>query len=105
MCYFVTPTFPAGLISFSAIAPAAALLTFFLLRLSPGMNQPEQVALVVLFSGGTVLYAACIHILPSVLAVSPQDLQVGVVLHVLRYIAGENCSVCGGSTVLYAACV
>lgn len=53
---------------FSATAPTAALLTYALLGAVPLLTSPTAVSLVVLFSGGTFLYAATMHILPEVLA-------------------------------------
>lgn len=49
---------------FAAASPLAALLTAGLLSAIPGVT--DNIPLVVLFSGGTVLYAATSHILPSV---------------------------------------
>jgi len=52
---------------FSATAPAAALATYALLGALPLFTSPAAVALAMLFSGGTFLYAATMHILPEVL--------------------------------------
>ncbi|PNH03374.1 Zinc transporter ZIP9 [Tetrabaena socialis] len=65
-----------GLLSFSASAPAAALSTYYLAHLllgasaggSGGASAGQQlVAMAVLFSGGTFLAAATLHILPTAL--------------------------------------
>lgn len=53
----------AGLLLFAAASPLAALLTYGLLSAVPGIT--DNIPLVVLFSGGTVLYAATMHILPG----------------------------------------
>lgn len=49
---------------FSCVAPVAALLTYFLLSLSGSLNT-TWVALLLVFSGGTFLYVATVHILPE----------------------------------------
>lgn len=54
-----------GVLLFAAASPLAALLTYGLLSTVPGVAR--NVPLVVLFSGGTVLYAAAMHILPGAL--------------------------------------
>jgi zinc transporter ZupT len=54
-----------GVLLFAAASPLAALLTYGLLSAVPGVTR--NVPLVVLFSGGTVLYAAAMHILPEAL--------------------------------------
>eukprot|EP00877_Chromochloris_zofingiensis_P005743 jgi/Chrzof1/1516/Cz10g10210.t1 len=56
-----------GLLVFAATSPIMALLTYLTLSHAPGMTSDGSVALCVLFSGGTVLYAACIHILPALM--------------------------------------
>ncbi|WIA16388.1 hypothetical protein OEZ86_007876 [Tetradesmus obliquus] len=52
---------------FSLASPAAALLTYAALSALPGLSGGSSIALAVLFSGGTVLYAATMHILPDAL--------------------------------------
>lgn len=52
---------------FSSAAPAATLATLALFRSVPSFTSASSVALCVLFSGGTFLYAATLHILPEVL--------------------------------------
>lgn len=52
-----------GVLLFAAASPLAAVLTYGLLSTMPGIT--DNIPLVVLFSGGTVLYAATMHILPS----------------------------------------
>lgn len=54
------------MLAFSAASPAAALLSWLALAHLPGQGG-AAVPLAVLFSGGTVLYAATAHILPSAL--------------------------------------
>jgi hypothetical protein len=56
----------AGLLLFAAASPLAAVATYGLLSRTPLVAH--HIPLVVLFSGGTVLYAATAHILPSALA-------------------------------------
>lgn len=48
---------------FAAASPIAAVATFALLAAAPALSSPAGIALCVLFSGGTFLYASCIHIL------------------------------------------
>eukprot|EP00878_Enallax_costatus_P030046 GHUV01032656.1.p2 GENE.GHUV01032656.1~~GHUV01032656.1.p2 ORF type:complete len:143 (-),score=35.51 GHUV01032656.1:239-667(-) len=57
----------AGILVFAAASPVAALLTYFTLSALPLMSTGSNIPLAVLFSGGTVLYAATMHILPSAL--------------------------------------
>lgn len=57
----------AGILLFAAASPVAAVLTYGLLSALPFMSQGGNIPLAVLFSGGTVLYAATMHILPSAL--------------------------------------
>lgn len=52
-----------GVLMFAAASPLAAVLTYGLLSAIPGIT--DNIPLVVLFSGGTVLYAATMHILPG----------------------------------------
>eukprot|EP00798_Chlamydomonas_sp_ICE-L_P015372 gene15372-21456_t len=59
-----------GLIVFSAMTPLVAMLTYLLLSMLPGMNKQSHVALVLLFSGGAVLFVACVHILPTAMGQS-----------------------------------
>jgi zinc transporter 9 len=56
------------LIIFSATAPVSAVTTYMLLGAVPLFTTPTAVALILLVSGGTFLYAATMHILPEVLA-------------------------------------
>lgn len=55
------------LLAFAAAAPAATLATYGLLGSLAVLQHPAAVALCVIFSGGTFLYAATMHILPEVL--------------------------------------
>jgi zinc transporter 9 len=54
------------LLVFSATAPVATIMTFGLLNILPFMSGEKSVALAILFSGGTFLYASTMHILPEV---------------------------------------
>ena len=54
-----------GLMAFAAAAPVAAIITAVLLGLVPFLSHPSGAALCVIFSGGTFLYAACVHVLPE----------------------------------------
>lgn len=54
------------LLVFSAMAPASTVVTLFLLQWIPWFAGQQAVSLAVLFSGGTFLYAATMHILPEV---------------------------------------
>lgn len=55
------------LLLFAAAAPAATLATYALLGSLAVLQSHAAVALCVIFSGGTFLYAATMHILPEVL--------------------------------------
>ena len=55
------------LLVFAAAAPAATLATYGLLGSLAVLQSHAAVALCVIFSGGTFLYAATMHILPEVL--------------------------------------
>ena len=57
------------LLAFSLTAPASTLLTLLVLSALPAFASPTAVSLALLFSGGTFLYAATMHILPEVLGV------------------------------------
>ena len=58
------------LITFAATMPVTTLLTYWLLAAVPGAQQEGGgvVPLCLLFSGGTVLYAATMHILPELMS-------------------------------------
>lgn len=56
-----------ALLAFSAASPVVALLTYALIGAIPALSSGAATALCVLFSGGTFLYAACVHILPEIL--------------------------------------
>lgn len=62
------PKVRRALIIFAASAPLMALATYWLLVLIPGLSSPVAVALWLSASGGTFLYASCIHVLPHVAA-------------------------------------
>lgn len=55
-----------ALLAFSLASPFSALLTYALIGAIPALSSASSTALCVLFSGGTFLYAACMHILPEV---------------------------------------
>ena len=51
---------------FSAASPVVAVAAFLALRGAVGVSGSSAgVVLSVLFSGGTFLYAACVHLLPA----------------------------------------
>ena len=57
------------LLVFSLAAPSAAIATFLLLLSSAGTGGPDTIAatgLAMLFSAGTFLYVATVHVLPEV---------------------------------------
>lgn len=55
------------LLAFTSASPIACLLTFWYLSLTgQAKNLKETVAILLLFSAGTFLYVATIHILPEV---------------------------------------
>jgi hypothetical protein len=56
-----------GLLTFSSASPLLAILTFLLLGRIISLSDERNVALCVLFSGGTVLHAGMVHVLPPVL--------------------------------------
>ena len=60
-----------ALLVFAAASPAAAGATFGALATAPALSSPAGIALCVLFSGGTFLYASCIHILARAAALRP----------------------------------
>jgi zinc transporter ZupT len=57
-----------ALLLFCGMSPLAAILTYGIFSQLPGVTTTMNIALCVLFSGGTFLYAACIHIFPSIVA-------------------------------------
>lgn len=56
-----------ALLAFASASPIVALLTYGLIGAIPALSSGAATALCVLFSGGTFLYAACMHILPEVI--------------------------------------
>lgn len=60
-----------ALVAFAAASPVAAVVTAVLLGLSPFLSHPAGAALCVIFSGGTFLYAACVHVLPEAREAGP----------------------------------
>jgi zinc transporter 9 len=58
------------------MSPLAAIATAALLRAVPALSSEPSIALAVLFSGGTFMFAACIHVLPSVGDVAGAQLAV-----------------------------
>lgn len=70
-CEWPWPKAQRTLIIFSATAPASSLVTYTLLRALPMFTTPLAVALAILFSGGTIMFAAAMHILPELVADSP----------------------------------
>ena len=71
-----------ALLAFSSASPLTALVTYGLIAAIPRLSSPAATALCVLFSGGTFLYAACMHILPEVVGhdASLSTVQVAAVL-------------------------
>jgi hypothetical protein len=59
-----------GLGLFAAAAPAVAMLGYFVVGSVPVFASPVGVALCLVLSGGTFIYAACLHILPEALSVA-----------------------------------
>lgn len=51
---------------FASSSPVVALFTYTALAQLDYFKSPYFVALAVLFSAGTFLYAACVHMMPSV---------------------------------------
>ena len=55
------------LLLFSASSPVVAIVAYLAMRWTvSAAGSPVGVALCVLFSAGTFLYAACVHLLPDV---------------------------------------
>ncbi|XP_020777157.1 zinc transporter ZIP9 [Boleophthalmus pectinirostris] len=56
------------LLAFSAAAPIVAIATYFILHASGGssVNQNSTTGIGMLFSGGTFLYVATVHVLPEI---------------------------------------
>jgi hypothetical protein len=50
---------------YATASPLSALLVFLAISGLPMLNHPMSVPLCLLLSGGTFLYAACIHVLPE----------------------------------------
>ena len=50
---------------FAASSPIVAIFTYVVLAQTPMFQSGAFVALAVLFSAGTFLYAACVHMLPK----------------------------------------
>ncbi len=71
-----------ALFAFSSASPFSALLTYGLIGAVPALSSASSTALCVLFSGGTFLYAACMHILPEIVGhdASLNMVQLGAVL-------------------------
>ena len=71
-----------ALLIFSSASPTTAFVTYGLIAAIPALSSPSATALCVLFSGGTFLYAACMHILPEVVGhdASLSTAQVAAVL-------------------------
>lgn len=80
------------LITFAATMPVTTLLTYWLLAAVPGAQQEggSVVPLCLLFSGGTVLYAATMHILPELMsaATSAAGAQHLTVMQMVLFAAG-----------------
>lgn len=55
-----------AMFQFALCSPAAAAVMYVLLRQIPHLTTPANIALCMIFSGGTFMYAACVHILPTV---------------------------------------
>ncbi|GAX77128.1 hypothetical protein CEUSTIGMA_g4574.t1 [Chlamydomonas eustigma] len=56
-----------GLLTFCLASPLLAILTFLFLGHIISLSDARNVALCILFSGGTVLHAGMVHVLPPVL--------------------------------------
>eukprot|EP00884_Botryococcus_braunii_P023110 jgi/Botrbrau1/9483/Bobra.0252s0101.1 len=52
---------------FSIASPVFTVITYVLLSIIPALASQTAISLCVLFSGGTFLYAACMHILPEIM--------------------------------------
>lgn len=67
------------LLAFSAAAPIVAIITYFILHASgsSSVNQNSTTGVGMLFSGGTFLYVATVHVLPEISSRSSEtdDLQ------------------------------
>eukprot|EP00045_Choanoeca_perplexa_P003830 m.33728 g.33728 ORF g.33728 m.33728 type:complete len:317 (+) comp12254_c0_seq1:126-1076(+) len=68
------------LLLFSLAAPVGAILTFYCMGMGMVSYQMSTVALVMLFSGGTFLFVATMHILPEVLHQEPLTWEQAAVL-------------------------
>jgi len=55
-----------GILAFALASPITAILTYAVLRHIPMLCTQLAIALCIIFSGGTFLYAACMHILPEI---------------------------------------
>ncbi|XP_063047067.1 zinc transporter ZIP9 isoform X2 [Engraulis encrasicolus] len=54
------------LLAFSAAAPVLAITTYFILHATGGASWPSAVGIGMLFSAGTFLYVAMVHVLPEI---------------------------------------
>lgn len=66
-CHWPWPKARRALVAFASAAPLATVATYTLLRSLPFFTSPVAVSLAILFSGGTFLHAATMHILPEVI--------------------------------------
>ncbi|KAM9365633.1 zinc transporter ZIP9 [Pholidichthys leucotaenia] len=80
------------LLAFSAAAPVVAIVTYFVLHASSSSSQSQLSATGVgmLFSGGTFLYVATVHVLPEIssgkIQQHPSGRQTGAENHQQRYL-------------------
>ena len=66
-CLITNAPAPAGTFLFSVASPVAAVATYVFLIVLGVQSYPSGPALCLLYSGGTFVHAACVHILPEVL--------------------------------------
>ena len=64
-----------GVFLFAVAAPIVAMIGYGIIGSVPVLSSPVGVAVCLLVSGGTFLYAACIHILPEALHTSERSHQ------------------------------
>jgi zinc transporter 9 len=64
------------LILFSAAAPASTMVTYTILSMVPIFNSGTATSMAILFSGGTFLQAATMHILPDALTHESMSMEV-----------------------------
>lgn len=75
-CHWSWPKAQKTLILFSAAAPASTMVTYTILSMIPIFTSGTATSMAILFSGGTFLQAATMHILPDALNHESMSMEV-----------------------------